>query len=52
MEGQTLIIIETMKMEINIAAPASGVIRELRCRPGHAVKPGQVLALIGRDAGA
>ncbi len=51
-EGQTLIIIETMKMEINVAAPAPGVIRELRCRPGHAVKPGQVLALIGRDAGA
>jgi len=46
-EGQILMIVETMKMEIAIAAPASGVIRELRCRPGHAVKPGQVLALIG-----
>ncbi len=51
-EGQTLIVIETMKMEIDIAAPASGIIRELRCRPGHAVKPGQVLALIGAGAAA
>jgi urea carboxylase len=49
-QGQTLIIIETMKMEIDIAAPASGIIRELRCRPGQAVKPGQVLALIGAGA--
>jgi urea carboxylase len=49
-EGQTLMIVETMKMEINIAAPASGILRELRCRPGHAVKPGQILALIGAAA--
>ncbi len=51
-EGQTLMVVETMKMEITIAAPASGVIRELRCRPGNAVKPGQVLALIGAAVAA
>jgi urea carboxylase len=49
-EGQTLMIIETMKMEINVPAPASGILRELRCQTGHAVKPGQVLALIGAAA--
>ena len=48
--GQTLIIVESMKMEIAIAAPASGVIRELRCQPGRAVKQGQILALIGEAA--
>ena len=48
--GQTLIIVESMKMEIAIAAPASGVVRELRCQPGRAVKQGQILALIGEAA--
>jgi urea carboxylase len=47
MEGQTLMVIEIMKVEIDITAPGSGVIRALRCPPGHAVIPGQVLALIG-----
>jgi urea carboxylase len=46
-EGQMLIIVETMKMEIPVAAPVSGTLRELRCKPGQAVRPGQVLALIG-----
>ncbi|HXJ01513.1 MAG TPA: urea carboxylase, partial [Micropepsaceae bacterium] len=46
-EGETLIIVETMKMEIPVPAPASGILRELRCQPGQTVKPGQVLALIG-----
>jgi urea carboxylase len=48
--GQTLMIVESMKMEIAIAAPASGVLRELRCQPGRAVKQGQILALIGEGA--
>jgi urea carboxylase len=46
-DGETLIIVETMKMEIPIVAPVSGIVRELRCQPGQTVKPGQVLALIG-----
>jgi urea carboxylase len=45
--GQTMMIVESMKMEIAIPAPASGVVRELRCQPGRAVKQGQILALIG-----
>jgi urea carboxylase len=49
-EGQTLIIVETMKMEIHVTAPISGILRELRCQPGNTVKPGQVLALIGAGA--
>ena len=44
--GQTLIIIESMKMEIAIIAPASGTVRELRCQPGRVVKAGQVVAFI------
>jgi urea carboxylase len=49
-EGQTLIIVETMKMEIQVTAPISGILRELRCQPGHTVKPGQILATIGAGA--
>ena len=49
-KGQTLIIVETMKMEIQIAAPVAGVLRELRCQPGNIVKPGQILALVGATA--
>jgi urea carboxylase len=48
--GQTLIVVESMKMEIAIPAPTSGVVRELRCQPGRAVKQGQILALIGEAA--
>jgi len=49
-EGQTLMIVETMKMEINVTAPAAGILTELRCQPGQAVKPGQLLALIRAGA--
>jgi urea carboxylase len=45
--GQTLIVIESMKMEIAITAPVGGKICELRCQPGRVVKAGQIVALIG-----
>ncbi|HKX65483.1 MAG TPA: 5-oxoprolinase/urea amidolyase family protein [Rhizomicrobium sp.] len=45
-EGQTLLVIETMKMESEIVAPASGVLKEWRCQPGRVVQAGQVVALI------
>jgi urea carboxylase len=44
--GDVLIIVESMKMEIIIAAPISGIVREFRCQPGRTVQAGQVLALI------
>ena len=44
--GQTLVIIESMKMEIAIIAPAAGVLRELRCQPGRIVKAGQIVAFM------
>ncbi|HEY5346586.1 MAG TPA: carboxyltransferase domain-containing protein, partial [Rhizomicrobium sp.] len=46
--GDPIVIVESMKMEIVIAAPVSGVVRELRCQPGKTVQAGQVLALIGK----
>jgi urea carboxylase len=44
--GETLIIIESMKMEITIPATCSGVLRRLNCQPGRVVKAGQIVALI------
>ncbi len=44
--GDVLMIVESMKMEIAIAAPAAGIVREFRCQPGRTVQAGQVLALI------
>jgi urea carboxylase len=44
--GQPLVIIESMKMEIAIAATMSGIVRKLVCQPGRIVKAGQIVALI------
>lgn len=42
-EGQPLIIVEAMKMELEVSAPCSGRIKRIRCQPGHQVSPGDTL---------
>ena len=44
--GDTIAIIESMKMEIPIAAHAAGRIRELRLQPGRIVRGGDVVAVL------
>ena len=44
--GDTLAIIESMKMEITITAHADGRVRELRAMPGRTIKAGDVLAVL------
>ncbi len=44
--GDTLAIIESMKMEITITAHANGRVRELRAGPGRNIKAGDVLAVL------
>ncbi len=44
--GDRLIILESMKMEITIAAPISGTIIEILCTPGQMVTAGQMLIVI------
>ncbi len=44
--GQVLVVVESMKMEMEICAPAPGRIRELRCQPGRTVQSGQVIAVL------
>lgn len=41
--GQTLVIVEAMKMEIKIAAPRDGVVKALKIRPGQTVDRDQLL---------
>ena len=48
-EGDTLLIIESMKMEFAITAPCAGRLVRLACREGSAVAAGQDLAVIQAD---
>jgi len=42
--GDPIIILESMKMEIPVEAPHSGVVRELRVQQGATVREGDVIA--------
>ncbi|BCH59412.1 urea carboxylase [Agrobacterium vitis] len=44
--GETIAIIESMKMEITVTAHAPGILRELRAVPGKTVKAGDVIAVL------
>jgi urea carboxylase len=45
-EGETLVILEAMKMEISIVAPVTGKVYSIRCSEGQMVMPGQTLAIV------
>lgn len=45
-EGETLIILESMKMEIPVEAPCAGTLSEIRVEEGQSVEEGAVLAVI------
>ncbi len=45
-EGETILIIESMKMEIPVDAPTAGTLRELLVAEGETVTEGQVLAVV------
>ena len=44
--GETLLIIESMKMEIPIESPRSGIVRELLAAEGEQVKQDSVVAIL------
>ena len=48
-EDDVVIILESMKMEMPIEAPADGNITEILAKEGDAVKEGQVLAKMEED---
>jgi urea carboxylase len=44
--GQTVAIIESMKMEINVTAHAAGRVHDLRARPGRNIKAGDIIVVL------
>jgi acetyl/propionyl-CoA carboxylase alpha subunit len=51
-EGDELVVVEAMKMEHAIRAPADGVVRAVLCAPGDQVERGQALVDFEPAAGA
>ncbi len=45
-EDATLMILESMKMEIPVTAPAAGTVRTIEVSEGAVVSEGQVLAIL------
>ena len=45
-EGQTCVILESMKMEMPVEAPATGKVEKIMCAEGQAVNEGDVLLVI------
>lgn len=45
-EDDTIMILESMKMEIPILAPVAGTIKEFRVAEGEVVQEGQTVAII------
>jgi len=42
-EGQTCVILESMKMEMPVEAPSGGKVEKINCAEGQAVNEGDVL---------
>ncbi len=45
-EGDTIMIIESMKMEIPVIAEEAGTLSEIRVKPGDPVAEGDVVAIV------
>ena len=46
-EGDELVILESMKMEIPVPAPSGGTVSEVRVKPEDQVQEGDVLVVLG-----
>jgi acetyl-CoA carboxylase biotin carboxyl carrier protein len=46
-EGDTVVVLESMKMEMPVEAEEVGVVREIRCEEGQAVSEGDTLVVLG-----
>ncbi|WP_224245344.1 biotin/lipoyl-binding carrier protein [Hyalangium gracile] len=45
--GETLVILESMKMEMPVEAPEGGTVKEIRCKESQPVNEGDVLVVLG-----
>jgi acetyl-CoA carboxylase biotin carboxyl carrier protein len=46
-QGDVLVILESMKMEMPVEAPEDGKVIEIRCKEAQAVSEGEVLVVLG-----
>lgn len=51
MKGQTLLVVEAMKMEIRVVAPRNGVVKSLKVKQGQTVEREQLLVEIAEMPG-
>jgi biotin carboxyl carrier protein len=47
--GQSLVLLEAMKMELRVSAPCAGHVRTVHCTPGQVMERGQSLVDIEAD---
>ena len=45
-EGDTIVIIESMKMEMPVEAEDAGTVKEILCKEGQAVNEGDALVVL------
>ena len=45
-EGETVVILESMKMEMPVEAEDEGTVAEIRCEEGQAVSEGDTLVVL------
>jgi acetyl-CoA carboxylase biotin carboxyl carrier protein len=45
-DGDTVVILESMKMEIPVETEDDGVVAEIRCKEGESVSEGDVLVVL------
>ena len=45
-EGDTVVLLESMKMEIPVLSPKAGVIKEIRVNEGEAIGEGHLVAIL------
>jgi acetyl-CoA carboxylase biotin carboxyl carrier protein len=45
-DGDTVVILESMKMEIPVEAEDDGTVKEIRCAEGDSVSEGDVLVVL------
>ena len=45
-DGDTVVILESMKMEMPVEAEDEGTVREVRCEEGQSVQEGDVLVVL------
>ncbi|MGZ3636689.1 MAG: acetyl-CoA carboxylase biotin carboxyl carrier protein subunit [Ktedonobacterales bacterium] len=49
--GQTVVVLEAMKMENDLPSPRAGIVKSVRVEQGQTVNQGDILAIVGDPAG-